>query len=400
MLSVLGAGGMGVVHEVLDHRTGRRRALKVLRTETSPTEEQLARFRLEATVTAQVRSPHLVEGFDAGFEESAGVPYLLLELLEGEDLGKRLAVGPIPLEQVARFVDVIASALDQLHESDIVHRDLKPENVFLAKGPDGSETVKLLDFGAAKVLTLSLNTTRALGSPLYMSPEAIEGEATIDGRADIYSLGHLAFTLLTGQAYWEKVWRDARGYYAVLVRMMRGDAPKASTRANELGVTLPQGFDAWFARATARDRSQRFDTAGECAAAFGRLLTPARLARPQHWRWAAPGVLVLVVALGSWLLPERLATSSSTRPPRSEALPTESGTNGVRSIATSARARAQQAAPPPRRPDALSTSSGSLVAQTLAKPRQPARKTTPIPSAGPSPSHAAPLVTLDHTRIR
>jgi serine/threonine-protein kinase len=169
------------------------------------------------------------------------------------------------------ILGALAEALDATHASGVVHRDLKPENLFLARGPRGEITLKVLDFGVAKILAesgASLHSTRTLGSPLYMSPEQLEGEATIDGRSDVYAFGHVAFALLVGEAYWESRWRCARGVFPVLLRVMHGAVEPPSTRVAGTTVALPAGFDAWFLRATAREPEDRFDTAGEAFAAL------------------------------------------------------------------------------------------------------------------------------------
>lgn len=399
----VGGGGMGVVYEVLDRRTQRRRALKLLRTEEPPTPEQIERFALEATVTATVRSAHLVEVLDAGVDDATKLPFLVMELLEGRDLGDALKERPHTLDEVAAVLDVLGAVLDQVHAEGVVHRDLKPENLFLARQPDGSEVLKVLDFGAAKILSTSLATTRALGSPLYMSPEALEGEGTIDGRADVYAMGHLAFTLFVGEAFWAQVWRDAKGYYAVLLKMMQGQRESASERAAARGVTLPPGFDAWFRRATARARDARYETAGECAAAFTRVARglPEPHPRPTRRRWlAAPPALLLGASVVlTWNNPASSPTPAPldrpVSPPLPEPLPPSSTPPSLTPNAPSPSVPAYSL------PTAPSSPPANLTIHSPTLPKVTIPKLAPTGGAPATPTvRAATAAPIDHTRIR
>lgn len=372
----LGEGGMGVVFEVRDHRIERRRALKILRFDEPSTPELLARFRLEATATAAVRNRHLVEVLDAGLDEAFGRPFLVMELLEGESVEQRLRrVGKLARDEVISCVDAIANALDALHSHGVVHRDLKPQNLFFARDDEDREVLKVLDFGAVKVLSESLRTTRALGSPLYMSPEALEGDGAIDGRADVYALGHVAFTLLVGDAYWERLFREARGYHAVLVRVLRGSAPDAQRRAAEHGVALPGAMNAWFAKATAKRPEDRFDTAGECAAAFARAIRGERF--PGRGRRRAWGLLFGAGFMGA--SSAALAVTLSMDERGAQALPalTSSPPSVPVTIAETPETHANVRE---------STSSAAAAVSSAAKRASPSRIAGPkaAPSAAPS----------------
>ncbi len=300
VLREIGRGGMGVVFEVRDKRTERKLAAKVLSPLAFADDDWRSRFDLESTVTSDVRSPHVLPVLDAGVDAATGLAFLVTELLNGEDLGSVLrGRGPFSWETAMAVLQQVARGLDSIHAAGVVHRDLKPENLFLAESEEGP-VVKILDFGVAKVVALSrtsLRSTRTLGSPLYMSPEQLEGEATLDGRSDIYAFGHLAFTLLVGEAYWEETWRAARGVYPVLLRMMKGARVPPSARANALDVTLPDHFDVWFARATARKPADRFDTTAEAFAALRSGMPPARRTSVITAACAALGVLAIVVAV-------------------------------------------------------------------------------------------------------
>jgi eukaryotic-like serine/threonine-protein kinase len=272
----LKAGGMGAVYEIVDDKTRRRRALKVMLPESVKDADLRARFKLEATITADIESAYIVETFDADIDPASGSPFIVMELLKGEDLSVVLQQrGALPPDEVVLLLGQVALALDKTHAAGIVHRDLKPENLFLTRIDDGSARIKVLDFGIAKVMADSAglaNTTRALGTPIYMSKEQIVGDGTITGRADLYALGHIAFTLLTGQAYWSEEARAAPALYVFLTKVMQGAAEPATLRARRRNVALPTTFDAWFAQATAIEAGSRFDRASPMITALARAL--------------------------------------------------------------------------------------------------------------------------------
>lgn len=263
IVRIIKAGGMGTVYEVLDQVTRRSRALKTMLPDLVADRDLLSRFRLEATVAAEVDSSHIVEVFDAGIDETTTMPYLVMELLRGKDLGSLLeARGRLGAVDVLVYLRQTALALDKTHANGIVHRDLKPENLFLTTLDDGSPHIKVLDFGIAKVVSQSgtFKTTRNIGTPLYMSPEQIRGDGSIGTASDRYACGHIAFTLLVGQSYWTPEATTLSAAAALLVRVLQGRPEPATLRARALGVELPHGFDAWFDRATAADPAQRFES--------------------------------------------------------------------------------------------------------------------------------------------
>jgi serine/threonine-protein kinase len=283
------SGAMGTIYEVIHLETKRRRALKVMLPSVVSNPELRARFKLEATIVADIESEHIVETFDAGVDPESGSPFLVMELLRGDDLGTLVAKrGRLPGAEVAMLLGQAALALDKTHAAGIVHRDLKPENLFITCRDDGSPRLKVLDFGIAKVVSESAQTsqqTAALGTPLFMAPEQIKGVGNIGPRADLYSLGHIAYTLLSGEAYWLDDARKVPAMYALLLMVVDGATEPASARAARRGVTLPAGFDAWFARATAPLPEQRFASASAMVQALGSLLGAAvapAAAAPQH----------------------------------------------------------------------------------------------------------------------
>ena len=211
--AALGAGGMGEVYRAIDTTLGRDVAIKMLPPEVAQDPERLARFEREAHLLASLNHPNIAAIY--GLEEVDGKPFLALELAEGEDLKKRLASGPIPVDEALDIAEQVAEALEAAHNKGIVHRDLKPANVKLS--PEG--TVKVLDFGLAKAWTndmpdespspgrlsqsptLPQTSTGAgvvLGTAAYMSPEQARGKP-VDKRADIWSFGVLLWEMLTGR---------------------------------------------------------------------------------------------------------------------------------------------------------------------------------------------------------
>jgi eukaryotic-like serine/threonine-protein kinase len=296
VVKCLRAGGMGAVYEVLDRKTRRRRALKVMLPSAVTDADLRARFKLEATVTAEIESEHLVETVDADVDAETGAPFVVMELLKGEDLGQVLARrGALPPSEAVALLRQAALALDRTHAASIVHRDLKPENLFVTTGDDGSARLKVLDFGIAKIaaeLGAPLPTTRAMGTPLYMPPEQIRGDGGIGPRADLYALAHVAYALLTGEPYWKEESAAAPALYALFTRVLAGPTEPPTARARRrAAVALPPAFDAWFARAAALDPGGRFAGASPLVAALAEALALSLdLAAPPLELTAAPVV--------------------------------------------------------------------------------------------------------------
>jgi formylglycine-generating enzyme required for sulfatase activity/tRNA A-37 threonylcarbamoyl transferase component Bud32 len=274
----LRAGGMGAVYIVEQLSTGKQRALKVMARELARDAATRERFVLEARVGAHIDSDHVVEVVTAGVDEQTQAPFLVMELLKGEELADVIErVGPLPLGDVAEVLSQLGHALERAHEKGIVHRDLKPENIFLAvsRRRDSTFTVKILDFGVAKIVAdQQQRGTQPLGTPLFMSPEQTEHLGRIAPASDVWALGLIVFRLLTGRDFWKCA---ETGTLPVLLREIVVDPiPAASQRAAELGVgaRLPPGFDAWFARTVSRDMDARFAEAGEATRAFATLVPP------------------------------------------------------------------------------------------------------------------------------
>ncbi|WP_438014451.1 serine/threonine-protein kinase [Sorangium sp. So ce315] len=296
VLRLIASGAMGAVHEVVHLETERRRALKVMHAHLFQSEEMRERFKREARIAAHIESDHIVDVFDAGVDEATGMPFLVMELLRGEELGQRLQrVGRLPPDEAVTYLHQAALALDRTHAANIVHRDLKPANLFLSQREDGSVLVKILDFGVAKLVAegaTAAGATRSLGTPLYMAPEQFQVGKKLTGAADIHALGQMAFTLLVGKPYWDPEADEAGDVIAFAMLAIRGPQEPPVQRARAMGVTLPPGFDAWFARTTAVDPAARFRRATEAAQAlgevFGILVGGRRAAFPSSPSW--PGL--------------------------------------------------------------------------------------------------------------
>ncbi len=205
----LGEGGMGNVYEGRHLGTGRRLAIKVVPAEVlAKGPDIVSRFRLEAKAAGAIESPHVAGVLDVGVDASTGSPYLVMELLVGEDVSQALRrVGRFPPEIALRVAAQACAGLQKAHEAGVVHRDVKPANLFLVRR-EGEAVVKVLDFGIAKVRVDPLGVEAAdmtrpgamLGSPLYMSPEQARGRRTVDHRADLFSLGVVLYECLSGRA--------------------------------------------------------------------------------------------------------------------------------------------------------------------------------------------------------
>ena len=197
---------MGIVYAARHEILGQRVALKVLRPDYASHEEVNARFLQEARTATRIESEHVARTLDVG-KLASGLPYIVIELLEGKDLGDVLTEGgPLPISDVVDYVLQALEAVAEAHAIGLVHRDLKPSNLFLARRRDGSVTVKVLDFGISKAAigddddeALRLTTTRQiLGTPAYISPEQLRQSRDVDARADVWAIGVVLYELLTG----------------------------------------------------------------------------------------------------------------------------------------------------------------------------------------------------------
>ena len=282
----IASGGMGAVYEAVHVATRRKVALKAMLPSLVADADLRARFQTEATIAAQIASEHIVDVLDAGIDPSTGTPFLVMELLVGEELCDRIMLrGAMPPAEAVELLRQGALALERTHAAGIIHRDLKPENFFISVRDDGSARIKILDFGIAKVVAESAygsKQTGTMGTPLYMPPEQVDGTGVITYQADLYAFAQVAYAMLTGESYFEEDLRKAGGVFGLLTRVMAGPSEPASQRARRRrNVVLPLAFDAWFAKATARRPQDRFQSAMAQVAALAEALglpPPARAA--------------------------------------------------------------------------------------------------------------------------
>jgi eukaryotic-like serine/threonine-protein kinase len=300
---ILAVGSMGEVFRGTDLVDGSRCAVKVLRAEFIDDGVQVQRFEREARTTLSLRHPNVVIVHASGVLGDR--PWIAMELLEGESLERRLERGALSRDDTLAVVRQVAAALDDAHGRGVIHRDLKPDNVFVLAGEP--LRVKVLDFGFAKVtdrlLMDGLRTAAdtLLGTPLYMAPEQIRSSRDVDHRADLWSLGVMAYELLLGEAPFRQ-----RKIADLFVEILT--APIAPPR--QVRPEMPAALDAWAAVALSRDPERRYQTGGGLAeglanALQGRAPVSTTPAPPRPGRWAPVAALVagaLVVALAALLL--------------------------------------------------------------------------------------------------
>jgi eukaryotic-like serine/threonine-protein kinase len=260
----LGHGGMGSVFEGRHERTGRRVAIKVIKDERRLEPDVVERFQREARAAGSIESDHITEVLDCGVDRESGVPYLVMELLAGEDLDSALKrLGPLKPDLAARVVAQMLMGLEKAHDAGVVHRDIKPANVFLAKKESGAIVAKVGDFGVAKVKADPLasaehqltQTSALLGSPAYMSPEQVKGAKDIDARADLWSTGVVLYQCLAGAT--PHAHADTLGL--LLLAICSEDAPPVQSKAPWVSA----GLAAVVTRALDLDIDKRFQSAGE-----------------------------------------------------------------------------------------------------------------------------------------
>ncbi|MCU0694028.1 MAG: serine/threonine protein kinase, partial [Polyangiaceae bacterium] len=261
---VIGAGGMGVVVSAEHIELHQRVALKFLKPEAAKKPDLVERFLREARAATRIRSEHVVRVLDVGRLDD-GLPFLVMEFLEGVDLGERLQRGgALPVPDAVESILHACEALAIAHAQGIVHRDIKPANLFQARRPDGTPLIKLVDFGISKAaLTGPLGEELALtgsqsvvGSPLYMSPEAMRSARRIDPRSDIWSLGVVLYELLTAELAF-----TGESIAEVCVAVMHTEP--ASLRL--ISPSIPDGLDSVVRRCLAKKPDDRFQTTADLA---------------------------------------------------------------------------------------------------------------------------------------
>jgi Tol biopolymer transport system component len=322
VIALLGTGGMGEVYRASDTRLGREVALKVLSPHLAVTPEIRARFEREARTVSQLNHPHICALYDVG--RQGDMDYLVMELVEGETLARRLERGPLPVGEVLALGSQVAEALDKAHRSGVVHRDLKPGNIMLTAGG-----AKLMDFGLARAAVLAPAAAARADSPTlsrpltaegtivgtfqYMAPEQLEGKE-IDARADIWALGCVLYEMATGRRAFEG---DSQ---ASLIAAIMDREPQSITALKPMS---PPALDHVVKRCLAKDPAERWQSARDVVHEFRWIAevgsqagVPApvvvRRRRRERLAWGlALGALAIAVAASAALL----AIRASRRPP-------------------------------------------------------------------------------------
>jgi serine/threonine-protein kinase len=263
---VLGVGGMGVVLSATHLHLEQKVAVKILLPDLARNAEVVARFLREGRAAVKIKSPHVARVYDVAARAS-GEPYMVMELLEGRDLGQLLASrGAVPPSDAVDYVLEACEALAEAHAKGIVHRDLKPSNLFVAHQEDGTSILKVLDFGISKLVQDSsseqMSITRSqsmLGSPLYMAPEQLTAARDVDARCDIWSLGVILFELVAGRPPF-----DAGTVAELGALVLAGVAPSLH---GEAPVT-PIGLSEVVAKCMNKERTARWASILELAQAL------------------------------------------------------------------------------------------------------------------------------------
>ena len=278
ILGELGGGGMGIVFRAWDSRLLRQVAIKMLHQEYE-IPGMRERFLLEARAASALNHPNICTIFDIG--EQDGEPYLVMELLEGETLKEKIAGGAVPVHELVSFAAEVAEALSCAHAKGIVHRDIKPANIFLMDKGGGKRQAKVLDFGLAKIsmamrfggMSRILELTSAgstVGTLAYMSPEQARGE-NLDTRSDLFSLGVVMYEMATRRV-------PFRGNTPAMVSAsLLSETPEPIRSWND---SIPRELEKIIFRLLAKDRTARFQNAGEVSEALQKALRAER-------RWLA-----------------------------------------------------------------------------------------------------------------
>jgi eukaryotic-like serine/threonine-protein kinase len=272
---VIGQGGMGAVYEASHIAEGGRYAVKVLAPSSvqASEDEVVARFWREADITSKLRHPHIIQCREAG-RTPEGDLFIVMEMLEGEDLEQRLQrVHRFEPQQAAPIVQQAASALQLAHEQGIIHRDLKPSNIFLCRAGEGDH-VKILDFGLSKMLAARAQLTSPdtfMGTPDYMSPEQVVGPVSaVTLETDIFSLGIILYQMLAGHPPWQHA-----DVFQLMQKIVNEEPPPLAS----LGLGIPEAVEQAVLRALAKAPQDRYRSMEDLALAFAAALDSTQVSR-------------------------------------------------------------------------------------------------------------------------
>ncbi|HLM74532.1 MAG TPA: protein kinase, partial [Polyangiaceae bacterium] len=286
----LGQGNMAVVYRAKHEGTGRQCALKLVHPHLAARQEIIDLFLREAQVGSRIgQSPHIVDVLDAGVDQARALPFLAMELLQGQTLDAQVRDhGPLDPATFRTLFEQLAEALDQAHAAGVIHRDLKPGNLFLTRSKKGQPTLKIVDFGIAKVLEQEAQRTATqVGSPAYAAPEqtgpALRRLAESKGitiahgvspATDVWALGLIAYELLTGLGG-SQYWGPFEAIHDLILKVVFEEAEPATVRAGPRSILLPPGFDGWLARCLRKNAVERWASAGEAVQELVRLMDGA-----------------------------------------------------------------------------------------------------------------------------
>ncbi|MEM7434493.1 MAG: protein kinase [Myxococcota bacterium] len=304
---VIGVGGMGCVYEATHEHLEERYAVKVLSEGRASRPDAVERFLREAKAAGRIDNEHIVRVVNFHTQDDGSV-FLVMELLEGENLAARIAKGPLPAANAIDLATQTGDALQAAHDAEIVHRDLKPENIFVTQR-DGRDFVKVLDFGISKIKTPEhkdmklTETDQILGTPLYISPELARGVSVADHRTDVYALGVITYEMLTGTPPF-----SGDNHFQLLFKHGNETPDPPSSRNPD--AQIPAHVEAAVMRALEKDPAARFENMRAfCDALSGKAATSKKGGR----RWAGLALGAATVALllfGFWPRPDADPSSS------------------------------------------------------------------------------------------
>ncbi len=392
LLECIGAGSAGVLYRA-EHVTLRRRiALKLLHKHLAQSDDAVERFRREATTVCEIDNEHIPQVFDFGRGED-GRLFFAMEFLEGETLAQVLAKadkGQLAIERVTDILAQIADGLVDAHTLGYVHRDLRPRSIFLTKRRGRADFVKLLDFGLAKLVQPEVDAQRTAmgmtyGDPRHMAPEQARGEV-VDRRADIYSLGALGFTMLTGEPPY-----DGSGPFEILGRVLDAPVPRLRDRRPD----CPPWLESVVRVALHKAASDRFQTVTQLLDALERkqVLTTAP---------PLPGAVRVAVPT-----PAAAGAGSLARPAATELQPMSQSSRGSnseqrpdpRSDQAPQSTLAMPTVAPAQSPAAAPTAGRATLSYPAVKPVRPATFGLGSPATSPAKPAAAATASSDELRL-
>jgi eukaryotic-like serine/threonine-protein kinase len=382
----LGSGGSSHVYAAEHARLGSPVAVKLLRPEIGTAKKTAQRFRREASALARIRSQHVVTVLDCG-ELDDRTPYLVMELLQGEDLrGLLVRAGKLPLGRATQIVVEACHGLTSVHAAGLVHRDIKPENLFITRRAGGEDWCKVLDFGAVKMHS-SLSTAEGaiIGTARYMAPEQLASDAEVGPATDVYALGAILYESISGRPL-----HDGASMQQVMYRVMN-DEPKSLA---SLCPDLPRQFVEVATRSISKVAKLRPQTTAELASSLLAALRDSQVSRdqatideeappvletsrgaaaPARRRWLAPALVGCAVgaAVGWWTHGYAAKEPAFAPASRSPQPTTPLGARDTASARDSEVTRHLRAEPPLSQPSPASAPSAPAIRATVEAPGSP-----------------------------